>query len=91
MTEYVDKTIWKYPLEPFGMSFFDIPKGAEFLSLQTQAEIPCLWFLVNPEELTRRKSFVIRATGARIQKDQTGGKYYGTFQIGGFVGHVFEL
>ena len=83
--------IWKYSLGLFELSHFDIPRVAKFLSLQTQGGAPRLWFLVDPDEEMKHRTFVIRATGERFPDDYVIGKYFGTFQIGGFVGHVFEI
>ena len=82
--------IWKYQLEITGLTFLDIPKGAEFLSMQVQNGLPCMWFLVENEQERERRVFVVKTTGAELWEDPGVQRYIGTFQTGGFVGHVFE-
>ena len=83
--------IWKFVMGIADLSVFDIPGGAKFLSLQTQWGLPCMWFLVDPEQEKEHRTFAVRMTGERFLDDSKIGKYFGTFQIGGFVGHVFEI
>jgi hypothetical protein len=83
--------IWKYVMGIASLSSFDIPEGARFLSLQVQGGLPCLWFLVDSEGRKKHRTFTVRTTGERFPDDFVLGKYFGTFQIGGFVGHVFEI
>ena len=82
--------IWKFVMGIADLSFFDIPEGAKFLSLQVQGGLPCLWFLVDPEGGKEHRTFTVRTTGERFPDGDVIGEYFGSFQIGGFVGHVFE-
>lgn len=83
------KTIWKFPL-PVSASFtLTLPNGAVVLNVQMQGSTPCLWALVDPLAAGEERRFQIIGTGHPEHTD--GMIYCGTFQAGGFVGHVFEV
>lgn len=85
------KTIWKYKI-PIQETFtLDIPEGAEFLTLQTQAGEPCMWWNVEQQAFCVPRRFVIYGTGFDLPEDP--GLYRGTFQIAGgaFIWHLFEV
>jgi len=86
------KTIYKYPLKITPVQDIEIPSGSTLLSVQVQNELPCLWVLIL--DTTARKT-VIRLrtvlTGEQINDGFIGiSKFLGTYQIRGFVGHVFQ-
>ena len=86
------KVIWKYELITQDTLRVLLPIGAEILALQTQNEKPCVWFLVNPDEVkTEVRKFDIVSTGHTIY-DANNKKYIGTYQLQGglLVFHVFE-
>lgn len=87
------KKIWKIKLEVTKDQEITVRKNAEFLCVQAQNEIPCIWVLVDPnkkEEIPVR--IKIFGTGHEIgEKELDGFVYIGTFQLskGAFVFHVF--
>jgi len=88
--------IFKYQLhiEEARSSTFEhpIPKGAKFLSVQTQHEVPCIWFLVEPSNEEEIRVFEIIGTGIPCAV-LSGDIYLGSFQLrgGSFIGHVFDI
>lgn len=106
----MSKVIYKFPInirESFMMPGFheellvgriQVPKGAEFLSVDNQREDLVSWFKVDPEEtLTESKTFVLMATGATISEEanqhlEERFRFVKTvlFSGGNFVIHVFK-
>ena len=85
--------IYKYTIEKFvDKQLIKVPVGAKFLSLQTQNNIPCLWFLVNENETvdTTIPIFTI-GTGQPIHWSITTMTFLGTYQLfdGELIYHVF--
>lgn len=62
------KTIWKYPLDITDSQVLTIPKGAHFLSVIEQSDIPVLYALVNPSLPTEQTEVLIRGTGHPIDE-----------------------
>jgi hypothetical protein len=84
------QAIWKYPLPPIGVCNMEMPAKAKVLCVQVQGGMPCLWALVDVDELKSIREFVTYGTGhVHIA---ISGKYVGTYQLdnGGLVFHVFE-
>ena len=81
-------SVWKYPLEVTYEQTITVPEGAQFLTVQIQNEVPCLWALVNPNTPTKPCNLLIIGTGHNVEAV---GLYLGTFQLdhGTFIGHVF--
>ena len=84
----MSKTIWKFQLEPV----ISMPKGAEILTVQTQAGTPFVWALVNPEAENEYRYFDIFGTGHNVPVGTEVMKYVATYQLhgGNLVFHVFE-
>lgn len=84
------KTIYKYPLEVLDEEYYDMPRGTEFLSVQVQNGVPCLWALVDTQRAVAHAKVVIHGTGHPAD-DVDGMEFVGTFQLNGglFVGHVW--
>ena len=87
------QSIWKYPFAVgVASQAFEMPTGARVLTIQMQGTTPTIWVLVDvptngPEDYESRV-FSIHVTGGEVDKIR--GEYIGTFQVNGFVGHVFE-
>ncbi len=89
------RVIWKYAFQVIGGFTLHMPRGAEIIALQPQGSdpgIPCIWALVDQNEPTQERHFVIRGTGNGVPESYAH-RYVGTFQLmeGRFVGHVFEV
>lgn len=97
-------TVWKYPLEAEDVQYVDMPRLARSLSVQTQnqpqhplqagdppEEVPCLWVLVDPDDVLERHTIRITGTG-HPRDDLEMANYIGTFQMAGgrLVFHVFD-
>lgn len=83
-------TIWKTPLDPeVRTNEFDLPLGAEFLTLQVQHGVPTLWWRVCPDEKRVKTRVTIVGTG-HVFDSLDLGRYLGTWQEGPFVWHAFE-
>lgn len=84
------KVIFKYTLLDAHTQLY-LPSDAKFLCLQTQRQIPQMWFVVDmdkQDDLVQR-NFIMRPTGEPYH-ESINEVYVGTFQ-GLFVFHVFEL
>lgn len=83
------KTIWKFEL----MNVIEMPKGAKILSLQTQNDTPYIWALVDTDMKKEKRVFSIFGTGHPLISPYYSIKntYIGTYQLRGFVLHVFEI
>ncbi len=86
------RTIWKFPLAVEAFQKIDMPKGAEVLTVQPQGDQACIWAILNPKAATTPRGFWIYGTGHDIEPEMEKhlGRYVGTFQIRGYVWHVFE-
>lgn len=81
--------IWKYNFDIGGEFIVEMPRGAKVLTVQMQADRPCLWALVNlVDARTDERTFVVVGTGHPF--DPTGREYVGTIQDGSFVWHIWE-
>ena len=82
-------SIWKFSL-PVADSFdLSMPEGSTVLSIQVQIGSPVLWALCDPARPNHARHFRTYGTGHQISSDP--GCYVGTYQLGPFVGHVFEV
>lgn len=89
----MNKTIYKYPLQVTDLQEVLLPIGAEILTIQVQNEIPCLWALVDPDQIKEIVNIEIFGTGHPISYDiGVSRKYISTFQLndGQLVFHTFE-
>lgn len=90
-----NKTIYKYELEIEDYQELSLPVGYKILTVQVQHEVPCIWVLIDQDELIK-KTVVLRmvGTGHIIQdEDVSGQSYIGTFQLfnGDLIYHVFKI
>ena len=87
------KTIWKFELETTDNQTIEMPANAEILTVQTQAQKPYLWALIDPTEKKEKRLIEIFGTGHDLHYDiGVSRNYLGTYQIegGSLVFHVFE-
>jgi len=83
--------IWKWTLTIDDKQILTIPKGAQFLTVQTQNGSPQIWALCDETAPKVMRSIAIYGTGHPIPKNP--GQYIATFQLVnlGLVFHVFEI
>jgi hypothetical protein len=83
-------TIYKYTSHVNDKITFQVSKGAQFLSVQSQHELLAFWFIVDNTEPTEERSFVVYGTGHPVGIHT--GKHVGTVQHmdGLLVWHIFE-
>lgn len=88
----MDKTIWKYELNVADITYIDMPENAEILSIHIQDEIPCIWALVDKDNINETRVFEIYGTGHPITGNHKNKKFIGTFLINNdtLVFNVFE-
>lgn len=84
------ETIWKYPLSGQNPEVISMPSGAVILTVQVQDGTPCLWALVETENEKEDRTLHVVGTGQPFP-DAQAAHYVGTFQVGIFVWHVFEV
>ena len=86
------KTVYKQKIETTDWQKIELPKGSQILSIQTQNDDACIWFLCNPKEEEKEVRILeIYGTGHPI-KDEYDRKFIGTYQLygGSLVFHCFE-
>jgi hypothetical protein len=81
-------TIYKYQITD-RIVHHNIPLDSEFLCVQAQNGVGCMWFGVDDDLPKTSRAFAIVGTGQSI--DFNNGEYLGTYQLGQYVLHVFEL
>jgi hypothetical protein len=88
------KVVWKYgiswPAVAAGEVIFEMPAGAELLTVQVQNDQGALWALVDPAAPKESRFFRVVPTGDPPE-ELTAEQYVGTFQLGWTVWHVFEV
>jgi hypothetical protein len=87
------KAIWKYELDLLHLNCFEMPIGAEILSVQTQHGHPCIWTVVEKENKLETRVFEIVGTGHGMINDRgIMRNFIGTFQMNGgdLIFHLFE-
>lgn len=85
------RVIWKYPFPVCDTFRQDMPKGSEVLSIQVQDGNPVMWVLCDPLQFNASYMFNIFGTGKTFAKELFAGGHVGTFQLNGFVWHVFKV
>ena len=81
-------TIWKYPLQITDRQFVMLPEGARILTVQMQGKQLCLWAMMNPDALPKRREIQIIGTGHDVS--DADGRYIATVQMQALVWHIFE-
>lgn len=86
----MNKRIFKYPLVVDDVQTLTMSQGVQFLTVQTQYDVPCLWALVDADAPSKQVEIVIHGTG-HPANDTANMQYIGSFQQynGTFVSHVF--
>lgn len=82
--------IWKYEIPAAGEFEIAMPGAAQIMSLQIQNGKPHIWALVKPDFVKSLRKFVAVGTGHDFEVERSD-KFIGTFQMGDYVGHLFEL
>lgn len=82
-------TIWKFPIS-LGHNKIKMPFGAEILSVDVQADQPCVWALVESDNSPEPRTVNVYGTGHPMR--DLPGRFIGTFMLqgGSLVFHVFE-
>ena len=84
-------TVHKIPVVLNDTFTWDLPEGAQFLSLQLQRGQPQMWFRVDTRNALRRQVFAVVGTGKEIPLSMGHAPFLGTFQLENdqLVLHVF--
>ncbi len=84
-------TVHKIPVVLNDTFTWELPEGAQFLSLQVQRGDAQMWFRVDTRNALRRQSFAVVGTGNEIPESMAHAPFLGTFQLSGgaLVFHVF--
>lgn len=85
------QVIWKFQFDVEDFFEISMPKDAQILTVQNQNETGTMWAIVNPNNETVKRCFVIHGTGHGANFE--GKTYIGTYQTddGQFVWHLFEF
>ena len=69
----MSRVIHKYTLEKdFGVQELDVPKGASFFEAALQMRQPRLWALVDKDQPTEKRRFLIRGKKATVLEGKSG-------------------
>ena len=79
--------IYKYPLLDLGRQELMVPPG-RILCVQMQRDTPCLWAMVDTDQLQAPNIIHVVGTGQPMPSGVL--EYIGTVQDGSFVWHVFR-
>lgn len=84
-------TIWKFPLAVADAQDIEMPVRAKILAVQPQADVVCLWALVDETAPHSHRRIYIQGTGHPCEGLEHL-NHIGTFQIrgGSLVFHVFD-
>ena len=84
-------TVYKYPVQMQAEFTVDLPRGAEFLSVQVQHGDPQMWFRVDTSREVVRQVFSTVGTGHPIAPELSRLPYLGTFHLsdGALAFHLF--
>lgn len=93
MMKQGDKTIWKYVLKTIDEQELEIPYDSKLLDLQVQHGVPCLWVMVDPNEIKLKRKIFIYGTGHTIPSRRRKDQYLGSYQLdgGSLVFHAFMM
>lgn len=84
------KRIFKYQLGVSDEQVVNLPIGSRILSLQVQRGIPCIWAIVDDQEVkTSPIKVLMFGTGHSISDEDTKNRFAGTIQFRDLVFHVF--
>lgn len=90
-----NKEIWKVPLQITEWQHALLPRNTKILSIQVQNKIPCIWFMVDFDDTLSsiRETVKLQTvpTGESFSFSEDTHKFLGTYQVDGFVGHVFQV
>lgn len=81
--------IWKYKIEVGPITTHEIPRGSivRHVGIDPKGDV-CAWVEVNPTLPKQEVRFICLCTGQDIP---IGCDYCGRFQVGEFVGHVYQI
>lgn len=84
------KTIWKYEFPIEDTFEQELPRGAQFLAVQTHLGTPCFWVLVDDQAPLVNRTFAMKGTGHPFDETELL-SYLGTIQHRGgeYVWHLF--
>lgn len=84
------KEIWKFEVQIRDRFTLSFPKeDHSVLCVQMQNGRPMLWVAVNPDAPIGHRTFCLRGTGQPLDFGTGPNSYIGTFQMEGFVWHLF--
>lgn len=83
------KEIWKFEIPPIMRGNFDMPMGAEILTVNEQHGGIHIWAIVDPSAPPENRIFQVYGTGHPMKDEKR--KYIGTAFTGDLVWHVFEV
>lgn len=91
------RVVYKYDLlgpNPGGTQIINMPTGAMIMKVGVQVQGPVIWALVDSEQPTESREFMILGTGHPTDMLDSGSfRYIGTFEERGgtLVWHLFEV
>lgn len=80
--------IYKYALDLVGEQTLLLPKNSLILALQLQLGVPTVWVSI-PDTEAEREVVTFSTYGTGQQVDEKVEQYLDTYQLNGFVWHVF--
>lgn len=85
--------VFKYPVKIGDRFSLELPRSARVLSVAEQNQSVNLWALVDPDESTETRNFVMAGTGHPINLPEQKLKFINTILMmgGSLVFHFFEI
>lgn len=90
----MSRVIYKYPLPGLGsMAEVEVHRYAKALHVGLDPnDVPCIWFEEVLEQPMEERTLLTIGTGIAFEIDpKTTNKYIGTFSVGPFVAHIYQL
>ena len=86
------RKIFKYPLSVNDHQEIHVPACGEFISVQVQNDVMCLWALVDEDKVEEAREIRVIGTGHPIYDDSGKLDYIDTVQMmnGELIWHIFE-
>jgi len=84
--------VYKYSFKVDDIISLPIPIDARILTVNMQGSNPCIWALVDPNDVVyKNRKFLLYGTGHAIERNDL--SYIGTFQMfnGDLIFHLFEI
>lgn len=85
-----NRKIFKYELRIVDQQDIMLPADYQILKIDTQYDRVCLWCLVYVDNPLTTLTLALHGTGHLVHPDINVKNYIDSFELNGFVGHIFK-